>query len=204
MKGASLVINNKKSDAYPAQLDVPHAEPVASDMSYDPDAQERADLIEKCLAHGLTDEEIEGVLREHMFQKMMEKEMIAEGQAAKAAAPQMPEYDAPPMRPANSSVAAKRQAKAMAKKSASFGPSDDEIAEIIEVGRTPSPTEMHVLESTPATMKMKNDKAKQVAVSGFNVAAIPNKPHVVPSWRASGQLPQPKHGTAMAVVFSDI
>merc|ERR1719160_1908619 len=78
-------------------------------------------------------------------------------------------YDAPPVKAANSSVAAKRQAKAMAKKSASFGPSDDEIAEIIEVGRTPSPTEMHVLENTPATMKMKNDKAKQVAVSGFNV-----------------------------------
>merc|ERR1711985_46654 len=66
------VVNEK--DSFPAQRDMAHNEPVASDMSCDPDAQERADLIEKCLAHGLTDEQIEGVLREHMFQKMMENE----------------------------------------------------------------------------------------------------------------------------------
>merc|ERR1719420_2461647 len=81
---------------------------------------------------------------------------------------QMPGGDMPPMKPANSSVAAKRQAKAQAKKSISFGPSDEEIAGILEVGRTPSPT-MHVFENKPSNMEMKNGKAKQVATSGFNL-----------------------------------
>jgi len=156
-------------DSYPAQQDMPCTEPVASDMSYDPDAQERADLIEKCLAHGLTDEEIEGVLREHMEQKMMEKEKQVEERVAKAAA-RMMEHDAAPVKPASSSVASKRQAKAMNKKSTSFGPSDEEIAEIIEIGRTPSP-EMNHLQNIPTMMKMKNEKAKQVAASGYNVGS---------------------------------
>merc|ERR1739847_113542 len=72
------------------------------------------------------------------------------------------------MKPANSSVAAKRQAQAMAKKSISFGPSEEDIAGILEVGRTQSP-EMHTFESNPATMDTKNRKAKQVASSGFNL-----------------------------------
>jgi hypothetical protein len=145
-----------------------HPEPVASDMSCDPDAQERADLIEKCLAHGLTDEQIEGVLREHMFQKMMEKENQEDG--ATAAAHQMSNVAGksgakPPAQPANPSVAAKRQAKA--KKAISFGPSDEEIAGILEGGRTPSPS-MHSFENAPSTLDMKNGK-KQVATSGFNL-----------------------------------
>lgn len=164
-------------DSFPAQRDMAHTEPVASDMSGDPDAQERADLIEKCLAHGLTDEQIEGVLREHMFQKMMEKEaeadMIAAHQTSTMAAnsigkSQMTGGDMPLVKPANSSVAAKRQANAQAKKSTSFGPSDEEIAGILEVGRTTSPP-MHAYENKPSTMEMKNGKAKEVAKSGFNL-----------------------------------
>lgn len=163
-----------EKDCFPAQRDMAHTEPAAVDMSCDPDAQERADLIEKCLAHGLTDEQIEGVLREHMIQKMMEKEAeSAAHQTSTMAAnsigkSQMPDGDMPPMKPANSSVAAKRQAKAQAKKSISFGPSDEEIAGILEVGRTPSPS-MLAFENKPSTMETKNGKSKQVATSGFNL-----------------------------------
>merc|ERR1712224_224493 len=98
-----------EKDSFPSQRDTAHTEPVALGMSCDPDAQERADLIEKCLAHGLTDEQIEGVLREHMFQKMMEQEEAE--RAAQAPLPKTPAATAPPVKPATSSVAAKRQAK---------------------------------------------------------------------------------------------
>jgi hypothetical protein len=112
-------------------------------MECDPDAQERADLIEKCLAHGLSDEEIEGVLREHMFAKMVEQEERERSHGGyKAAAPEEAppaECKFEPRKPP--SVAAKRQAKAASLKSVSFGPSDEEIAGILEdhARQTPSP-----------------------------------------------------------------
>jgi len=104
-------------DATSAQRDVSHADPVASELECDPDAQERADLIEKCLAHGLSDEEIEGVLREHMFQKMMEQEEKERAAAAAAA----PEAAAPaPAQPAASSVASRLIAKSQDEFSAEY------------------------------------------------------------------------------------
>lgn len=74
----------RNSSPAPAQQEAARAEPVASELECDPDAQERADLITKCLAAGLSDDQIEGVLREHMFQKMVEQE-----QMERAAAPPM-------------------------------------------------------------------------------------------------------------------
>merc|ERR1719231_688695 len=101
-----------------------------------------------------------------MMQKMMEKEKEAEPAAHQTSA-------MAPMKPANSSVAAKRQAKAQAKKSISFGPSDEEIAGILEVGRTPTPpmqqqAPFHTFDNKPSTMEMKNGK-KEAAASGFNL-----------------------------------
>lgn len=185
----------RNSSTVPAEQDVARGQPVASELEYDPDAQERADLITKCLAAGLTDEEIEGVLREHMFQKMVEQEQKKRAAApplaaAALAAAEKPapsgyqprnsaqapstsslasriiansqdhlseEYrkelqtaskEAPPPEctfepPKPSSVAAKRKARAASFKSVSFGPSDEEIAGILEdhgTGRTPSPS----------------------------------------------------------------
>lgn len=89
----------------------------------DEDAKERALLIEKCLAHGLSDEEIEGVLREHMFQKEL-------GQVERQ------EDLGGTIKPANTSVAAQRQAKAMAVKP-SYGPSDEEIANVLHEHLSP-------------------------------------------------------------------
>jgi len=119
-------------DSYAAQQDSSTASPPAQDTAgfaptydSDEDAKERALLIEKCLAHGLSDEEIEGVLREHLFQKEMEKM-------------DKPERLGETMKPASTSVAAQRQAKAMAK-NPSYGPSDEEIANVMHEHRTPSP-----------------------------------------------------------------
>lgn len=140
-------------------------------------------MIRKCLEHGLNDEQIEGILREHMWQKMQEQEQAnappkagppvrapAKASTQPPAAPSMgqskaslliaksqgslssgyqkelsdAQLKAPPpectfeaRKP--SSVAAKRQARAASSKSISFGPSDEEIAGIIEQGRTPTP-----------------------------------------------------------------
>lgn len=108
-------------DATSAQRDVSHADPVASELACDPDAQERADLIEKCLAHGLSDEEIEGVLREHMFQKMMEQEEKERAAAAHQAAAPAPQAAAPaPAQPAASSVASRLISKAQDEFSAEY------------------------------------------------------------------------------------
>merc|ERR1719379_2635295 len=79
--------SSRERSTGPAQPEQRYTEPDASELAHDPDAQERADLIEKCLAHGLSDEEIEGVLREFMFQKMVEQEEN-ERAAAAAAAPE--------------------------------------------------------------------------------------------------------------------
>jgi len=191
-----------QQDAYPAQRDVARVSPVdrractpaapvrqdsrnteseavAAELVCDPDAQERADLIEMCLSRGFSDEEIEGVLREHMMQKMMAQEQernveppksvkhpsqssLASQLISKSQESLSEEYtkelyaseqessltanvnsmsqEVP--KPAISSVAAKRQAKAASLKSVSFGPSDEEIAGLLEdhaYGRTPSP-----------------------------------------------------------------
>merc|ERR1712224_406608 len=117
-----------------------------------------------------SDEDIEGVLREHMFQKMAQEQerealppRVAEHPAQPSLAAQLisksqgclsedykkelyaPEHESPlaaqlpsksqvqgPPKPAMSSVAAKRQAKAASMKSVSFGPSDEEIAGLLE------------------------------------------------------------------------
>jgi hypothetical protein len=81
-------------------------------------------LIEKCLAMDLSDEEIEGVLREHMFQKEAEKQQRL-GETLK-----------PSVAPTNTSVAAQRQAKAMAKQPG-YGPSDEEVANVLHNHRVP-------------------------------------------------------------------
>jgi hypothetical protein len=44
-------------------------------------------LIRKCLEHGFNDEQIEGILREHMWQKMQEQEQEQANAPPKAAAP---------------------------------------------------------------------------------------------------------------------
>merc|ERR1712188_210544 len=85
----------RNSSTVPAQQDVARAQPVASELDYDPDAQERADLVTKCLAAGFNDEEIEGVLREHMFQKMLEQEEKERNAAPPLAAAALAAAEAP-------------------------------------------------------------------------------------------------------------
>jgi hypothetical protein len=169
-------------------------------------------LIEKCLAHGLSDEQIEGVLREHMFQKMLEQErgaappmaaagaavaeapastgyqprnaaqvqappassfasrIIAKSQehltdeykaelaaASKAAPP--PECTFEPRK--QSSVAAKRKARASSQHRVSFGPSDEEIVGILEghsAGRTPSPVGNGEASSFPTSAYLQSQR----------------------------------------------
>jgi hypothetical protein len=97
------------------------------------EAKERSALIENCLMHGLSDEEIEGVLREHMFQKEAERQQ----RELEKAGTLKPET----LAPVNTSIAAQRQAKAKgnAKGVSQYGPSDQEVADMLYDNRTPSP-----------------------------------------------------------------
>jgi len=208
MSRASLCDQRTCTPAAPAQRDTSgRAEPVASELACDPDAQERADLIEMCISRGLSDEQIEGILREHMTQKMMMQEQDRDGRHEFSAPPRACTPPKAPVRPpqaslasklisksqvhlseqyqkelssssggyahqeppqpAKSSVAVKRQSKAasLRSKSVSFGPSDEEIAGLLEdhaYGRTPSP---HM--DAPAASHMKNEKALEVGGSGI-------------------------------------
>jgi hypothetical protein len=97
------------------------------------EAKERSALIENCLMHGLSDEEIEGVLREHMFQKEAERQQ----RELEKAGTLKPET----LAPVNTSIAAQRQAKARGnpKGVSQYGPSDQEVADMLYDNRTPSP-----------------------------------------------------------------
>jgi len=169
-------------------------------MVCDPDAQERADLIEMCLSRGFSDEEIEGVLREHMFQKMMAQEqerdvappktvehpsqssvaaqLVSKSQESLSEEYKKELYGGYPSeqesqtvpKPAISSVAAKRQAKAASLKSVSFGPSDEEIAGLLEdhaFGRTPSPQ----MEATGGVVNNSTSEARAAFLESQRQAA---------------------------------
>lgn len=197
-------VPSRERDAFPAQLEAPCADPVASELTHDPDAQERADLIEKCLAHGLTDEEIEGVLREHMFQKMVEQEekereerekaptlsnsSVAARLIAKSQESLPPEYqkelaqapqEAPPsppsFKPRSSSVAAKRQAKAASLKSVSFVPSDEEIVGILTDDHVRRTPSPQMGEPASAPTKPATDAAAAYLQSKQQAAASKNR-----------------------------
>lgn len=125
-----------QKDSSSSSAPVPELNSSTFSSAYDPEAeaQERSMLIEKCLQHGLNDEEIEEMLREHMFQKEMERQQ-REVEAEKS------ETLKPGLAPVNTSIAAQRQAKAKGngKGSPQYGPSNEEIADMLYNNRTPSP-----------------------------------------------------------------
>lgn len=114
-------------------------EPVSFTPTYDSDAdaQERSMLIEKCLEHGLSDEEIEGVLKEHIEHKEMERQQREAQSMSLTLSQPLPQPD---LVPANTSLAAQRQAKAKGiGKGNVFGPSDDEVANMMYGNLSSSP-----------------------------------------------------------------
>lgn len=116
-----------QNDDYPSSNPGPGIDSSQLSPTYDSEAeaQERSLLIEKCLQHGLSDEEIEEVLKEHMFQKLMEREQReAESDFGKAEtlkpgmAPgnQMPSPEAPPQaQPPRENLRDRKKAEVTAK-----------------------------------------------------------------------------------------
>lgn len=174
MPEASCRAPSRERDAQPAQRDAPSQQmgqelggcgPTADED----DAEERNMLIEKCLAHGLDDEQIIGVLEEHKRQKMqakleqMQQEQVSQPEQFQHMEEQqtaLPETFPPKAAP--TSLAAKRQAKAAAKKSLSFGPSDEEIVSVIQEHMTPPDTPP---DAGPTSLAAKRAKARDVSTT---------------------------------------
>lgn len=85
-----------ETDAAPAQLDWAPAPPKAQELGSDPDAEERQRLIEQSLSYGLTDDQINEVLEEHMNKKVLQTLHPQEWATDYHEADHLPDYIAKP------------------------------------------------------------------------------------------------------------
>lgn len=138
------------SRAAPAQ---PPRMPVAPDMTIMPDqeeadAAERKDIMRQCISAGMDNEQITEILQELEMKKLQERQRPPNTGSSIGARPQhLP-------KPTMPSVAASRQARASSRGRVSYGPTDEDVAGIINQ-HTPPASEVSLADRRAKAKEMK-------------------------------------------------